>query len=902
MSRDRSSEIPVTQQIEAPELEAKLPLKSLMSELREIQFALQKEKARGDDASQQQIDLLRRQLVEVSSELPAHVTEAGVKAYDLTGLSQERVVAQLKGMQGWSRVKALITERYGKSPEDYVTAVAGSVRDGELPVKADFWLTTLKKLEGESASESSGRSVGTSKSVKPRKAAKQKSTKQPRMEAVRRGDKELTWESLGQARQQRIEAREEKDQEVPEEWPPATRETITSLTPPKPTSYDEVNSQTRSTRPVSTAERTEQDSSQEGHQQELAEELQKIAHPTSPLDAMSDAQKDLFARAAERAETEEDGQDSFWKHDKDATATPVDVAEPPKPEDDNESKIPKSPWDKVQDRLEDDDANFWDHDPEREDNDIDNEDDNNREKGPGTPEGGPDTGKDFMTDMPEVPQAEQMQAHTDLLVLGIRDQIKAIAELKESREKLFSGGRSKEAFHEATDKLNDVFAQYLESTAAQYADLQGVRTDLEAHKGLIEGDIAQNRSFLEMTEAQDMPEQYKAAIRQKIEIKIAHAEAALEVCVGRIADVDRLSTKTNLEASDRLVLEMATVRSRIEEAQAELKSGSMVEKFKNMWRKHPKTRLAIGVGLGVGGLVVGGAAAVPLVALGIGMRSVGSGIGTEAAVNTGHKWRADRRERKQAASAHESSNTDVQGEAGQYAAEIAGRDGVSESEAVDVQRFLERHGDDLFAQNRVSEVMRGEGGIAGEVASTLLAEQLDRVKSDAKSNRTAKIAGATVGVAVGAFGVYRGVSGLHHKGGGAHAEKTSNLRPHPPGEQPYNPDLDRMRGIASANPDAGESMARMTANATSEQIAQAAQNNETFQHIYEGLSQGMNREQLSTFNQVIGRMTQEGGRYFMDPADIAADNRLLPAIAGSVKQGASANALIQRFQLGPANL
>lgn len=498
--------------------------------------------------------------------------------------------------------------------------------------------------------------------------------------------------------------------------------------------------------------------------------------------------------------------------------------------------------------------------------------------------------------IPRIPNREEMLAAGDVMRGMLDQRIQDVAQAKEQREKLFGKFGDKAALAEAAEDLGAAYNQYLENWASQLATYRNIGNEISTTKSGFQNELQSRRESLERLQAdQDLDPAIKEDRIRVKQAAIRDTEAAIDECDTRLAQFEEskeLIERVTREVEIQITLELAQARTKIETAQAELKEGNKVQRAikwaKDAWRKHPKTRLAITVGLGVASLATGFAGFAVAAA---GMRAVGAGVGTELGVNTRRQWWANRSESKGAEKAwgqtDEATRTEAEAVGG-WVGETTPE--LSQQAKTDLELFQQRHGREIYSEDMILKVLRGDPDASAEVATMLVSDQIGekgRVQKDASSNRRAKVAAVAAATTVGLFGLYRSVG----SSGRATDSMESNVRPKPPTAD-YDPNADRWYGMAKVNPNTmNADWEAMHAGATPAAEAAAHVGESALDTAYNSASEGMNLAQLRQLNFIIGTGARTIGN------DRVAE--LMPGIARQVVNGRSTDQILSLYGIPP---
>lgn len=492
----------------------------------------------------------------------------------------------------------------------------------------------------------------------------------------------------------------------------------------------------------------------------------------------------------------------------------------------------------------------------------------------------------LLAEIPRVPDMEQIRRYGDTLRRGVDTQIRAVSEAKEQREKLFGKYRKNDAeLNGAIETLNEAYAGFLNNYAELLGGVEnGQLNAIEQVRSGYQSEIDARQEEIARIEASDLPDDVKGVQIREQQVQIRLYRSAQAECDRRADTIRTSMEQMRSEIQQQMILDMAQTRNAVETAQAELKEGSMVQRFKNMWRKHPVARLAIGAGLAGVGFFIGGPVGSAAMLGGVAMRGMGGYMGTEGGYNWLRRRRADKRTARDAEASYTNTDLGARGEARAFIDSQVNPSGEYDARDQAIDQFVKENADALFGQDMIRRVLNGETRASAELTGQLLEAQMERLKGDAKHNRRAKVAGVMVGAGLSALGLLR----FMDRPGGARPGDTR------PGgtdtSRPYNPNFDRMAGIRSTSSQAGENWDRMIANTTPEQIAASNGRLDALNNAYEQVSGGMSRAQLSQLNRIIGigSTTQFGNEGMLDK---------LPAIATQVRNGLPTEKILENFNL-----
>ncbi len=495
----------------------------------------------------------------------------------------------------------------------------------------------------------------------------------------------------------------------------------------------------------------------------------------------------------------------------------------------------------------------------------------------------------ILGEIPKVPSQVDVLSEAEGMREGLDDQIRAVAEAKENREKLWNLRREKraETLVQEQGKLDQLHNEYLGAWAYRLAQLDQLPAEIDQAKAGFQSEIDGYEEEIARVEASDSPDGVKQVQIRRLQRHIAEHRAGMAECDQRKAEA-RVSTEAmRINVANAMTIDLAIVRTRIEEAQSELKEGKLSQKFKNKWRKYPKTRAAIGIGLGVAGFALAGPLGTAAGLAAVGMRGVGGYMAGEGVTNSLHGWRADRADRRATENMYNTLDSADQAslDAGVNILQGQVAEGpMQERYQADIENFMRRH---PMGPDRIMAVLRGEAGASAEVAGSLLSDQQERVSSDAKSNRRAKVIGAATGTAAVLIGQW-----MRHEHGGGGSNPKPPVDPKPPTAPPaeYDPNFDRWAGMASRNPgNMVQNWETMHAAASPAVKAAAEAGSEHFDQVYNAASKGMSLDQLHRLNTIIGAGARTIGN------DKLAEN--MDGIANGVRNGVDMNRIMQIYNI-----
>lgn len=512
----------------------------------------------------------------------------------------------------------------------------------------------------------------------------------------------------------------------------------------------------------------------------------------------------------------------------------------------------------------------------------------------------------YFDKVPKVPAADEILALAENSRLNVDSQIQAIAQAKEQREKFF--GRTKRdqaALEQAHDGLESVYAQYMDNWAAVLADYRGMEGDINDYKTDMQEKITVlDQSIARLEADTELPPALRQSRIDRRKERLLDARAAIRKCDQQLEALHQGVEAATRNVEIEMIIKMAQTRSKVEAAQCALKVGTKSEKFRTFWRSKTgrRARLAVGAALGIAGAAIAmtgvgaGVGSAMVAGAGAMMRGTGGFMATEAGWNMVHNKRADRADLRSREAAWGSQMASTQLEAGrdmEYITTNAEALGIENMNEQEIAAFLEANAGALYSERALRGALAGNSETSAQVADSLLKSQLDRVNSDARSNRNAKRAGAVVGVAAAAAPLV-----LRHFMSGP-PDKPSPPRTPPPDETGLVPPtdslyLDRYQwyGLASRDPQhAAENFTRMIANATPEQIASGDAMNAVIRGARDSLAHSMTTSQQQEFAQIIGlAATEKSGEDIL---------RALPAIARNVTSGMSPDQIYGLYGITP---
>lgn len=389
--------------------------------------------------------------------------------------------------------------------------------------------------------------------------------------------------------------------------------------------------------------------------------------------------------------------------------------------------------------------------------------------------------------IPTIPSAQAILEAGASLRNPVDAAIQAVARAKEQREKLF--GRSAprvEKLNLERGNLETAYANYMNGWANLLAGYGEIGGQIETTKAGFQSEIDIRQEEITRIQESDLPEEVKALKVREQQIQIDIHRAAIQECDNRLQELRNTRERVMAHVESQMMYEMAETRLDIESAQAEQNAGSLVGRFKNMWRRHPVARIAIGAGLAAAGFFVGGPIGSAAMVAGVGMRGFGGYMGTEGGVNKFREWRAGKTSAREAEAADE-LNSPYARALGERHVGNAMIDGARGDRLRAQTEFMQRHAQKLYGERMVGRVLSGDAAAAGEVAKLLLDDQLDRTVEDSRWKRGAKLGGAAVGTALAALGILRHLdTDRYVKGDGRWVGKPPG-EPEPPTAPPTAP-------------------------------------------------------------------------------------------------------------------
>ncbi len=507
----------------------------------------------------------------------------------------------------------------------------------------------------------------------------------------------------------------------------------------------------------------------------------------------------------------------------------------------------------------------------------------------------------YLDGVPKIPSAEEILALAEGARLNVDAQIQAVAQAKEQREKFF--GRTKRdqtALEQANQGLESAYSQYMDNWAAVLADYREVETDINEYKADMQEKITVLDESIARLEADtQLPPALRQSRIDRRKERILEAREAIQKCDEQLENLRQGVEEVTRRVEVEMIIEMAQTRSKIEAAQCALKVGTRSEKFRTFWRSKNgrRARLAVGAALGIAGAAIAmtgvgaGVGSAMVAGAGAVMRGTGGFMATEAGWNTLHTRRANKNDLQGRTEAWGAQSASTQIEAGRDMEYIStnseglGAENMTEQE---IAAFLEANAGALYSDRVLRGALAGNSEASATAASLLLKAQLDRVNSDARSNRHAKRAGAVVGVAAAAAPFV-----LRHFLSGP-PEKPPVAEPSPPVPPTEAVNLDEYQwyGLASRDPQhAAENFTRMIANATQEQIARGDALNAVIRGARDSLAHTMTTSQQQEFASIIGlAATEKPGEEIL---------RVLPAIARNVTSGMSPDQIYNLYGITP---
>lgn len=518
--------------------------------------------------------------------------------------------------------------------------------------------------------------------------------------------------------------------------------------------------------------------------------------------------------------------------------------------------------------------------PEDEDDPIDQEGGELYEKG------------SYLEKVPKIPSAEEILALAEGARLNVDAQIQAVAQAKEQREKFF--GRTKRdqtALEQANASLESAYAQYTDNWAAVLADYRGVEAGINDYKT----DMQEKVTVLDESIARlEADTQLPPALRQsridRRKERILEAREAMQKCDEQLENLRQGVEEVTRRVEVEMIVEMAQTRSKIEAAQCELKVGTKSEKFRTFWRSKNgrRTRLAVGAALGIAGAAIAmtgvgaGVGSAMVAGAGAVMRGTGGFMATEAGVNMLHNRRANKADLRGRTEAWGAQSASTQLEAGRDMEYISANTeglGAEKMTEQEIAAFLEANAGALYSERVLRGALAGNPESSAAVADLLLKNQLDRVNSDAKSNRRAKRGAAVVGVAAAAAPfVLRHFFSGPPKG--------------PEAPKPYSPDEARFKGILSTDKNAAQNWEHMTDKYQGLSPAEKAMyeaGNQVYDRNYGSALRGLDlsNAELDRLNFILGRGSVDVGNDQMV--------QLTRNIAQQVQRGVPTEKILQLY-------
>jgi hypothetical protein len=489
------------------------------------------------------------------------------------------------------------------------------------------------------------------------------------------------------------------------------------------------------------------------------------------------------------------------------------------------------------------------------------------EGGPRDREGGEQFEREnYIDGVPKVPTALEVIALAEGARLNVDAQIQAVAQAKEQREKFFGRNkRDQAALEQANGSLENAYGQYMDNWAAVLADYRGIEDNINEYKADMQEKMTIHDAVLARLAADTQlpPELKQSRIEQRQE-RIIEARMAIQKCDEQIETLHRNVAEAENRIQVEMIVEMAQTRSKVEAAQCALKVGTKSEKFRTFWRSKNgrRTRLAVGAALGIAGAAIAmtgvgaGVGSAMVAGAGAVMRGTGGFMATEAGVNMLHNRRADKGDERTRTASWDAQTGNTQLEAiddANYITENGEALGAGRMSEADLAAFMQANAGALYSEGVLKGALAGRAESSAAVADLLLKTQLDRVQSDAKSNRRAKRGAAVVGVAAAAAPfVLRHFFDGPPKG------------PKPPGPEdptppkPYSPDEARMKGILSTDEAASQNWENMSDNYQGLSPAEKAMYTaaeQAYDKNYGGALRGLNLStaELDRLNFILGR-------------------------------------------------
>lgn len=521
------------------------------------------------------------------------------------------------------------------------------------------------------------------------------------------------------------------------------------------------------------------------------------------------------------------------------------------------------------------------------------------EGGGGSPEddddledGEPYESEGYVDGVPRVPEPSEILALAEGARLNVDAQIQAVAQAKEQREKFF--GRTKRdqaALELANQGLEGAYAQYMDNWASVLADYRGVENDINAYKADMQQKMTVQDQAISRLEADtELPAALRQSRIDRRKARLLEAREAIQKCDEQLESLRQGVEEVTRRVEVEMIVEMAQTRSKIEAAQCALKVGTKSEKFRTFWRSKNgrRTRLAVGAALGITGAAIAmtgvgaGVGSAMVAGAGAMMRGTGGFMATEASVNMLHNRRANKADLRGRTEAWNAQSASTQLEAGRDMEYISGNAeglGAEKMTEQEIAAFLEANAGALYSDRVLRGALAGNPESSAAVADLLLKNQLDRVNSDAKSNKRAKRGAAVVGVAAAAAPFV-----LKHFFNGPTKDPGVN--------KPYNPNEARFKGMLSTDKSSGQNWESMSIQYQGLSPAQKAMwraAEQAYDRNYSSALRGLNlsNAELDRLNFILGRGS----------VDVGNDQMVLLTrnIAQQVQRGVSTEKILQLY-------
>lgn len=509
------------------------------------------------------------------------------------------------------------------------------------------------------------------------------------------------------------------------------------------------------------------------------------------------------------------------------------------------------------------------------------------EEGPSDVEGSVEVPQHIIETIPTVPSQALMLEAGASLRNPVDAAIQAMARVREDRERLFGRAAPRvERLNQSRGNLEAIYANYMIEWANLLADYSSVSSSIEETKNGFQSEIGIRQEEIIRLQESDLPEEVKNLQIREQQIQIDIHRAAIQECDNRLQELRNTKEKVLTQVETQMKLEMGETRLDIESAQAEQNAGSLVGKFKNMWRRHPVARIAIGAGLAATGFLVGGPIGGVAMVAGVGMRGFGGYMGTEGGVNKFRDWRADKTSAQEAEAANSRTSLAARAQGERYVGNAL-IEGVRGDRLAAQNEFMQRHAQELYGEQMLRQVLNGDSAAAGEVATILLKDQLDRAVEDSRWKRGAKLGGAVVGTALAALGL------LRHFDADKPGPPKTPTEPRPPSSPPegYDPRIPRMAAIHEIDPNTPENWQNLHEYAAANPAAAAAEavNQAALDRAYEAASAGMPRPQLDQLNRIIAIGAETVGNEQM--------TKIIEPLASNVRSGMPTEKILELYGL-----